>query len=456
MLTDPSGQMTLAEILSSGLTTRFRPITGPLNRGYTQETSWLRFSFSRTAAFPDDMYLWLDPPFVDEVTVYLQTGPDRADPASYTVYNLGDHTPVANKPVRHPCMIVPIRLPADQQRQVFIRVKTLGTHTLKGRLLPADILITDTSGRTLFDGAYLALTLVCCIINLVAAVRLRDKVYGYYGLYLFTVFIEELGMGGLHNLLWPSLVHHISDFVVSGGIGLGFAFFNLFYLRIFDIKSRYPWVYRYLMSVALLGVATALASGTRWYGVLAPLLMANGVFQNMVLLFFAYRMRRYTAQTANLFLMAFLPLLVGTAIIFLRTLGFLPMNWITFHSYQVGSVLHMLLMTLALSERVRSAEHGLLLAVQDTERRASVIAEERTTELYEKQRQLEQVLVAERDALAEQGRFIDMVSHEYRTPLSIIQANLDILSLGTMGEQQRKASLFRMSHAVLRSCKIIT
>ncbi|MBV5348089.1 sensor histidine kinase, partial [bacterium] len=338
----------------------------------------------------------------------------------------------------------------DQQRQVFIRVKTLGTHTLKGRLVPADIFIADTSEMILFNGGYLALALVCCIINLVAAVRLRDKVYGYYGLYLFTVFTEELGMGGLHNLLWPSLVHHTSDFVVSGGIGLGFALFNLFYLRMFNIKSRYPWVYRYLMSVVLLGVVTTLASGTRWYGVLAPLLMANGVFQNMVLLFVAYRMRQYGAQVANLFLMAFLPLLVGTAVIFLRTLGFLPLNWITFHSYQVGSALHMLLMTLALSERVRSAEYGLLLAVQDTERRATTLAEERTIELCRKQCQLEQSLVVERDALAEQGRFIDMVSHEYRTPLSIIQANLDILGLGILEEGQKASSLFRMSHAVQR------
>lgn len=42
---------------------------------------------------------------------------------------------------------------------------------------------------------------------------------------------------------------------------------------------------------------------------------------------------------------------------------------------------------------------------------------------------LEQSLAAEQNARTEQGRFIAMLSHEYRTPLAIIRGNLDLIEL---------------------------
>lgn len=52
-----------------------------------------------------------------------------------------------------------------------------------------------------------------------------------------------------------------------------------------------------------------------------------------------------------------------------------------------------------------------------------------TSKLINLHKQLEMALLTEREALDSQVRFIEMLSHEYRTPLAIIRANLDILEM---------------------------
>ncbi|MCE1225096.1 MAG: CHASE2 and HATPase_c domain-containing protein [Geobacteraceae bacterium] len=52
-----------------------------------------------------------------------------------------------------------------------------------------------------------------------------------------------------------------------------------------------------------------------------------------------------------------------------------------------------------------------------------------TNKLLGLHKQLESALKTEREALDSQIRFVEMLSHEYRTPLAIIRANLDILEM---------------------------
>ena len=67
------------------------------------------------------------------------------------------------------------------------------------------------------------------------------------------------------------------------------------------------------------------------------------------------------------------------------------------------------------------------------------------------EQRLSLALAAEQDARNLQERFLDMISHEYRTPLAIIQTNIDIMDLK---EQQAglgsSGSLNNMQHAVDR------
>lgn len=76
--------------------------------------------------------------------------------------------------------------------------------------------------------------------------------------------------------------------------------------------------------------------------------------------------------------------------------------------------------------------------------------------LLELHRQLESALKSEREALDNQIRFVEMLSHEYRTPLAIIRANLDILEMkdSTLGGQL-SGNFSKMKRAMARLVEVM-
>ncbi len=73
------------------------------------------------------------------------------------------------------------------------------------------------------------------------------------------------------------------------------------------------------------------------------------------------------------------------------------------------------------------------------------------SELRRAQIELAQSLEREKIARAEQDRFLDMISHEYRTPLAIIQANIDLME--SMYEQSGTDSAYGSLGKMRRSVK---
>ncbi len=103
----------------------------------------------------------------------------------------------------------------------------------------------------------------------------------------------------------------------------------------------------------------------------------------------------------------------GYSMHFLRSLGVIPAYGWNMHAMPIATLCNMVLMTLALTERLHTAEEKVLAASRSSEQKAVKLATEMTVELREEREKLEM-------PLERQIRFVDMVSHEYRTPLAII------------------------------------
>lgn len=455
-LADPGGRLTLGDLLAGGDAARFREIPGFVNRGYTSEATWIRFSFSRTDSFPHDLLLRLGPSFLDNVTVYVQVGADPSSPASFREYLLGDHHPVGERPVRHSYFVVPVTFPDEATRMVYIRVQTTSAVNLKGWLYPPAEFIAWSALQSLLNGGYLGIALVIASINAIYALRLRDMLYGYYALYVLTLFAAYLGVEGNLALVLPAGAHLVSDYVVGLGMGFGFASFALFAIRLFETRGKHPFAHAYFRFTFLLGVIVCLSIPFNWYGRLAPLIMANGLFLIPFLTWLGIQLVRRGVPAGSLFLTAFTASNIGGILVFSRLLGLLPVNWLTSYSLQAGTVLSMILMTLALTERLHVAEKKALAASREAEQKAVELAREMTHELVDKQRDLEDALATEREALESQVRFVEMISHEYRTPLAIIRANLDILEMKACNpECVFSPNLGKIKRAVARLVEVL-
>jgi len=81
-----------------------------------------------------------------------------------------------------------------------------------------------------------------------------------------------------------------------------------------------------------------------------------------------------------------------------------------------------------------------------------LLVEQRTSELTSKKRELELALEAEKAAVKSNVNFIDMISHEYRTPLSIMMSSIDLLELDAKNnpDKDNEKTLSKMRTAGLR------
>ncbi|MGD9946980.1 MAG: 7TM-DISM domain-containing protein [Desulfobulbus sp.] len=62
---DPSGQMTLSQVLAPENSASFVPLAGNMNQGFTSDAVWLRCTLRRGANFPAQAFLTIWPPYLD-------------------------------------------------------------------------------------------------------------------------------------------------------------------------------------------------------------------------------------------------------------------------------------------------------------------------------------------------------------------------------------------------------
>jgi signal transduction histidine kinase len=428
ILIDPAGRLTLEQIIHDGKNSEFRPVSGFVNRGYTNDTVWARTTLLRTSLFPEDSFLRLWPPYLDIVDVYIQQGDDPDDPAAYIKLSIGDHTPVATRPVADADLAVPLQLPESRPRTIYVKLRTSSTLNLSGTIHTEADYITYGSYNMARHGGYVAIALVISLINLILFIRLRDRLYLYFSLYIFTLAVNDFAISGLTTLFLPAVAHLISDYLVGIGAASGLFFFALFGMTLFATRLK-SWTGSFFALLMLLAVLTALAIPVGLYNKLAPLMFFCSLASIFLLTWLSLKGVMKKSEGAFIYLSAFGISNIGYAMHFLRLLGLLPVAWWNMHAVQVASVLNMILITLAMTERVHSAETRALQAALESEQNAVELARGMTAELLEKQKSLEEALAAEREAIESQIRFVDIISHEYRTPLAIIRTNLDIYQM---------------------------
>lgn len=454
MLADPAGTLTLAEVAGPAAG-RFRPLPGFPGLGYGSQTVWLRFTFARTAAYHDECYLRLGPAYLDYLTVYVQDGPDSSDPGSYREYRLGDHQPVVNRPVRHPHFVVPIQLPTLGQRTVYLQLRTTSALELTGIILPPTEMVSDIDLNILYNGGYLGVTLAIILVNLIYFLRVRDPVIGYYVLYVTGLFTNFLGVEGLIVLLWPGWAHLLADYLVTWGSGFSYIAIALFAMRLFNTNRERAWAHRYFQYIALIGLLMILAVPTGWYSRVAGFVMLNGLILILVMTGMSIRLVRRGELGGKIYLLAFSFSNLGFAITFLRLLLVLPVNTFTIHAYQLGTVMNMVLISLAMTERLHAAEKQAVADSLGAEARAVKLAAEMTVELCRKQQELEAALQTEQELLQRRTRFLEMITHEYRTPLAVIRTNLDILEERGGAADTLRPYLDKMRRGVVRLVEVM-
>jgi len=378
----------------------FAPNTGAVNSlGFASDALWVRFRLRAAPEGPAPVLLELAYPLLDHVslTLFYPDGSSRR-------FEAGDEEDFNVRPLRIANPTFPVDLPAEGEVTVVLRLQTTGSlqFPLVLRSLAGQSEYTSARhlGLGVYYGIFLSLGFLACGIFVYS----RDVNFLLYGFYLASYALLQFSLNGFgHQFLWsgPGPLASRIPIVLIGTTMLSMMWLSIRFLGF--------WPHSAALRVAF-GIFLGLAAAVGLMGAVAPLVVAIplasavGICLLPLILAAGVSSLRRGQRTARYFVVAWGLFLCGVSVSGLTTAGVLPSGLWTTYAMQIGSVLEIWVLALALLDRVRalreqrevavaSANRYLRQLTDDLERRV----EDRTSALQESNARLADL--ARRDSL---------------------------------------------------------
>lgn len=445
-LRDASGTATLQDIIAKDESGAFKPLPPDWNAGYTTDTVWLKF----TLGFPDIInnkyWLEISTATLDDVVLYLPQ-PDH----SYISMQMGDHHPVSARPILHRNFIFPLFPEANGPALTYYaRLQTTNTMTFHATLWQPHIFVSKHSRPDSLTGAYYGVRLFLALFAFILWLWLRHNIFVLYSLYQCVTCTAQAFLAGTAQIAFP-LEPLIADALQKSMNFLFMATVLIFYTALFQIKQHLPLLFRLAQGMVILELLLFIGVSTR-------LLPFSGLMTNIlplinisILAYSSLWLLTHKHFDRLLYISAFWVGFGMYILVILQNFGLdigppttmvdLPILW---------SLLSLTLITLGIvnvakreAEKKLQAKELALELSQESQRKLDQRVQERTEQLAFanvklndeiKERQtlqvkLENSLEQQKELMQAQREFFAMASHEFRTPLAIIDTTSQRLSL---------------------------
>jgi two-component system, sensor histidine kinase LadS len=346
VLEDPTGKMDFDAVRDA---TGFKPAPNMgTNFGFTRSAWWLRFTVANDEAADHHVLLREDYPLIDYLDLW---SPDRD--GAWKHIATGDRTIFSTREFVHRDFIFDLLIPAHSERTFYARGASDGPVDLDFSLYETHALIAALSGEQLAYGVYYGGFLVLVLYNFFIFLIVRDRAFFYYLLYATSYGLYFAIHNGIaFEFLWPNDPAWGNQSLL---VMLAFALiFGLQFTRTFldtaGFASKLDKLAMGLQGLAALGL---FASFFAPYGVLIlPLALLTVVVTVLIIVMGTLGLIK-GYQPARYFMVAWGMLLAGVMTYMLKVFGLLPHNVLTQNGFQVGSLLEMILLSLALASRLR-------------------------------------------------------------------------------------------------------
>lgn len=420
-----------------------------ISLGYGKEVYWFRVELENATGREANTFLEIGYPVLDQIEIYINPEQKDAEPLV-----LGDTQPFYDRPILHRNFVVPIALAPDQKATVYLRVQTTSSMQVPLTLWNQDAFYSVEQSRSMFEGLYYGIVLVMILYNLFVYLAVGERSFLHYVGFIAAM---PLFLASLHGVafqyLWPeatwwndqSIIVFLSLVVLFGGT-FSIAFINV-------TRENHPLLNRWTVGVVITAglMATAGLLVPYKYMILPTILLAVTGCSTMLMLSIVRWVKKDPA--AKYYTFAWVFMLFGGIVLAMSKFTMLPRNLLTENATQVGSALGVILLSIALADRLNKEKKRVFEAQQqllreerkarkaqtktlEIQREANVLLEarvkERTRDLEHLNEQLLELSAT--DALTElknRGHF-DRVfqsavvhAYRYQEPLSLLILDID-------------------------------
>ncbi len=433
ILWDTDGSLTLADVTGSDWAARFTPVDRQVAAGHTRRVLWLRACLPPRAddgaADAPPRWLRIGPALLDRISLFLPND------NGYEEYQSGDHLPFTQRQWEHRLFTFAIPANTSPGRPIYLRVATSSVLSLSIDLWSEDEFRHEAALDYTFYGVYLGAMLLLFAFSLVFYFWFRESIHLVFAINILAgtcIHLLKAGFGSQFLYPWSSA---LNDRVISLMLGPSLAIHVWLFICIFVVRQKLPRAYRAFQALLMLCVLTAplsLVMDWRLLGNFLYLLgLLVGVFVPPLLLYIIWKDRE-----RRTYAIAFLPWVVALQVMSATRIGWIGPNPLATYSQEIGTFIYLTILPITIARRTRRAEKAkemaqlqalaeALRAERELEQRVAQRTDELAQEIRRRQAlqgELQKALETERSTLAVQRQFVSMLSHEFRTPLAIIDA----------------------------------
>ena len=416
---DVDGKATIESVSAANHRDAFRPLEAEtFNAGYSESVFWLRgdllYRPSATAG-PMDWILELAYPPLDRVDLYL---PD-ASGQPRLAWQTGDTLPFSSRQIKQANYLFDMDLRPDRPMTFYLRVSSQGAVQVPLTLWSGRAFIERQPGQLQVMGLIYGALLGMLIYNLFILISVRDSSYLYFILYIVTFGLYQLSISGTAiEYLWPDnpwWANAATPFLM----GVAVLFNSLFSRHFLQTARLNRWLDSLLWVLMACAAGVMLAALALNYGLALRAATALVLTCTWVMLLCGATAVIKGIRSARYYLVGWIVFCVGATINAAMLLGYLPNTFFVLYVGQMGAVLEMAFLSLALADRLNQ------------------IREEQAQTLQDASKNLEQL----NEQLASSNRYKDeflaTLTHELRTPMNGVIGSLELMKTVDMDSEMK-------------------
>ncbi len=419
-LEDKEGNLIVDEVSQPAYTHRFQNITKrSINFGYSMSNFWLKFDVKNLNS-EEPWFLEISYPLLDHIEFYYP----KAD-STWGMTQLGDMLPFAEREITYRNFIIPLQQNDTLTRTYFLKVQTKGAVQVPMEIVRAKDYYKQNTTSELLYGIFYGIMLVMVFYNIVLYFSLNDSNYLYYSISILgsTLFIATLS-GHIFQHIFPTQLK-IAANMVNISMQVWLIGSVLFAKNFLETKRYTPVWNKVLWGLTGMGFLTlALIFGLD-YNIMTRLSTITTISVVFLLVICGIHSFFKGIRTAKYFVLAWTFYLIGLLMLGFKTIGILPANAFTAHGAEVGAVIEVLLLALALADKyaqMRTERKKVQEQLLDVQRQENVRLEskvkERTAEIQQQKEEIE----AQRDYLGQINSELETKNQEITIQQKEIEA----------------------------------
>jgi diguanylate cyclase (GGDEF)-like protein len=347
LLEDPGRNLTLEDIQRGNHPGQFAPAgKNGSNLGFSNSAWWVSFSIVNTKPHEAEIILRQAYPLIDFIDLWENTS------GNWLLQKTGDRVPFDQRSIAYHDFLFPFTLAPHSEHTFFMRFESAGAMDIALSASSAVALIQNISVEQFSYGVYYGGFLVLVIYNFFIFVVVRDKAFLYYLLYILCFGLYMSANDGFFFQFfmpdYPAAANLCT--LILLGLSLLFAVqFSRHILTIHQFSKKLNFAS--LALITILGMVTF----SSFFFPYARIIVIQSLLTTVVMpLIFIMGIARLCSgyPPARYFMLAWSTFIIGIMIYMVKVFGYLPRTFFTENIFQIGSLIEMVLLSLALSSRV--------------------------------------------------------------------------------------------------------